>query len=57
MGKIVQRKDSKIQWEIWLEDDETIKLMNYSGSKPRGLTVKRDIFEKHWKYINQKEKL
>jgi len=53
MGKIVRRKNSKVKWEIWYENNDVVQVMNYSSSGNRSRTIKREIFDKDWEYVSR----
>ena len=48
MAKYVQRKGSKIIWEVWNETESFVSIMNYSNLKPSSRIVTRKNFNKYW---------
>jgi len=49
--KIVKRKRSKTEWQVWAETEDTISLAGWNTYKPMSRIVKTSTFNKKWEVV------
>jgi len=48
MGKLIKRKGSKVIWEIWAEDKDSVSVMQHNRVRPMSRIITRANLDKYW---------